>query len=120
MSKYVDVYILPIAEDKIDEYKKIAKAAGKIFRKHGALTYREYVISDANAWDMKTYPQIMRAKPGETIVYAEVSFKSEAHRNKSMKAIIADPKMETIVPPGGCPFNYKRMAYGGFKILVDA
>src|SRR5690606_14867506 len=119
MSKYVDVYLLPIKESKIPAYQKMAKAAGKLFMKHGALRYREYVASDLNVEEVLPFTKVIKLKPGETIVYAAVEFKSEAARNKAMKAIMSDPEMESIAPTGEPPFDYKKMVYGGFKILVD-
>jgi uncharacterized protein YbaA (DUF1428 family) len=119
MSKYVDVYLCPVHEANIPAYKKIATAAGKIFMKHGALRYREYVASDLNVeFGAVPFPKRIKLKEGETLVYAAVEFKSEAHRNKVMKAIFADPELEASMS-GEPPFDYKRMVYGGFKILVD-
>src|SRR5687768_2997635 len=108
MSKYADVYLLPIATDKIAEYKKIANAAGKIFIKHGALKYREYVMSDPKAEGIIAFPKALKLKEGETVIYAAVEFKSEVHRNTTMKKIFADP---ALMPPEGkpLPFNFKRM-----------
>jgi len=117
MSKYADVYLLPIHEENIPEYKKIAKVAGKIFMKHGALKYREYVASDLKTEDVLPFPKVVKLKPGETIVYAAVEFKSEAHRNSTMKKIMADPEMDP--GSGPMPFDFRRMVYGGFKVLVD-
>ncbi|HMQ04425.1 MAG TPA: DUF1428 domain-containing protein [Pyrinomonadaceae bacterium] len=120
MSKYADVYLLPILEENVPEYKKIANAAGKIFMKHGALRYREYVASDLNVEEVVPFPKIIKLKPGETIIYAAVEFKSEAHRNSTMKKIMADPALMSMIPKGKKPpFDYKRMVYGGFKVLVD-
>lgn len=118
MSKYVDVYLLPIPERNIPAYKKIATLAGKIFMKHGALRYREYVASDLDVEYVVPFPKRIKLKEGETLVYAAVEFKSESHRNKAMKAIFADPEMNMDMG-GKPPFDYKRMVYGGFKILVD-
>jgi len=117
MSKYADVYLLPILEENIPAYKKLATAAGKIFMKHGALRYREYVASDLNVEGVVPFPKRIKLKEGETIVYAAVEFNSESHRNKVMKAIMADPELGAGMT--NCPFDYKRMVYGGFKILVD-
>ena len=117
MSKYADVYLLPIAEDKVDEYKKIAKKAGKVFIKHGALKYREYVLSDPKADGVIPFPKSLKLKPGETLVYAAVEFKSEAHRNATMKKIFADPELDPGDKP--VPFDFRRMVYGGFKVIVD-
>ena len=119
MSKYADVYLLPIPEENIPEYKKLATMAGKLFIKHGALKYREYVASDLNVEEVVPFPKRIKLKPGETLVYASVEFKSEAHRNKAMKAIMADPSMAKMMEGKKPPFDYKRMVYGGFKILVD-
>lgn len=117
MSRYADVYLLPISEDKVREYKKIANAAGKVFMKHGALKYREYVMSDPEAMGAVPFPKALKLKPGETVIYAAVEFKSEAHRNAVMKKIFADPAMDPGDKP--VPFDCRRMVYGGFKILVD-
>jgi uncharacterized protein YbaA (DUF1428 family) len=117
MSKYADVYLLPIAEDKVDEYKKIARKAGKVFVKHGALKYREYVLSDPKAERVIPFPKSLKLKPGETVIYAAVEFKSEAHRNATMKKIFADPDLDP--GDGPMPFDYRRMVYGGFKAIVD-
>jgi uncharacterized protein YbaA (DUF1428 family) len=119
MSKYADVYLLPIPEENIPAYKKLATAAGRLFVRHGALRYREYVASDLNVQEVVPFPKRIKLKPGETLVYAAVEFKSEANRNKVMKAIFADPEMNRMMEGQKPPFDYKRMVYGGFKILVD-
>lgn len=119
MSKYADVYLVPMPEENIPAYKKLATAAGKLFVKHGALRYREYVASDLDVEEVVPFPKRIKLKPGETLVYAAVEFNSEAHRNKVMKAIMADPAMGEIMVGQKPPFDYKRMVYGGFKILVD-
>lgn len=117
MSKYVDVYLLPIAEENVSVYKKIATKAGKVFVKHGALKYREYVMSDPKAEGIIPFPKALKLKPGETVIYAAVEFKSESHRNSTMKKIFADPELDPGDNP--MPFDFKRMVYGGFKVLVD-
>jgi uncharacterized protein YbaA (DUF1428 family) len=89
--------------------------------KHGALKYREYIASDlAVEGGILPFTKIIKLKPGETIVYAAVEFASEAQRNKAMKKIFADPELGVSMEKEGKPiFNYKRMVYGGFKVLVD-
>lgn len=118
MSKYVDVYLLPIPEENLTAYKKLATAAGKVFLKNGALRYREYVASDLEAAGVVPFPKKVKLKEGETLIFAAVEFKSEAHRNKTMKAILADPELQNAMPQEKI-FDYKRMIYGGFKILLD-
>ncbi len=119
MSKYADVYLQPILEEKIPEYKKLASTAGKVFMKHGALKYREYIISDPKADGVIPFPKAIKLKPAETLIYAAVEFKSEAHRNSAMKKFMADPEMAAMMEGKKPPFDYRRMVYGGFKVLVD-
>src|SRR4051812_7511870 len=118
MSKYTDVYLLPIPTKNIGEYKKLARAAGKIFIRHGAVRYREYEAADMNAVGVVAFPETIELKDGETLVYAAVEFQTETQRNKAMKAIMADPEMLKLAPKEPL-FDYKRMIYGGFALLVD-
>lgn len=120
MSKYIDVYLIPIAEENVPAYKKLAAKAAKFFIKHGALSYREYVFSDrSDAAQMGLVPfaKAVKTKPGEVVIYAAVEFTSESHRNKVIDKVMKDPDMQ----PGENEknlFNPKRMVYGGFKLLV--
>jgi uncharacterized protein YbaA (DUF1428 family) len=119
MGKYVDVYLLPILEEKIEAYREMAQRAGKIFRRHGALKYREYVVSDLKVIEGVTpFPKVIELFAGETLVYAAVEFESENRRNESMKRVFEDAEM-TLMMNGEPLFDYKRMVYGGFAILVE-
>lgn len=117
MSKYADLYLLPILEENVPAYKKMANSAGKIFIKNGALKYREYVLSDDDAQGMVAITKLMKLKPGETVIYAAVEFKTEAQRNKALKKIMSDPDLDGSGSED--IFNVKRMVYAGFKVLVD-
>lgn len=120
MSKYADVYLCPILEANVPAYKKMATAVGKLFLQHGALRYREYVASDLDVEEVVPFPKRVKLKEGETLIYAAVEFNSEAHRNKVMKAVMADPKLMAMCSPDDKQlFDYKRMVYGGFKVLVN-
>ena len=119
MAKYVDVYLLPISEQNVLAYQQMAEKAGKLFRKHGALTYREYAASDLKVMEgIMPFPNVIKLEPGETLVYAAVEFESEEHRNESMQRVFADPEMDAIMPKEPL-FDMKRMVYGGFAVLVD-
>ena len=120
MSKYADVYLCPILEANVPAYKKMATKVGKLFLKHGALRYREYVASDLDVQEVVPFPKRVKLKEGETLIYAAVEFNSESQRNKAMKAIMDDPAMMALCTPEDKElFDYKRMVYGGFKVLVD-
>jgi uncharacterized protein YbaA (DUF1428 family) len=115
---YIDGFVLPLPADKVDTYKKMARKAGKIWREYGALEYRECVGDDLAIEGVLPFTKGIRTKPGETVVFAWVVYKSKADRNRIMKKIFADPRMH---PDGSeMPFDMKRMMYGGFKVIVDA
>ena len=119
MSKFVDVYLLPIKEEKIPAYQKMDEAAGKIFKKHGALKYREYVAADLEVQEVLPFPNVIKLEPGETIVYAAVEFDSKAKRDMAMTKIMEDPDLKDSMEGEEPPFDYKRMVYGGFSVIVD-
>jgi uncharacterized protein YbaA (DUF1428 family) len=114
---YVDGFVLPIPEKNVDAYRKMARKAGKIWREYGALEYRECVGDELEIDGMRAFTKGARTKPGETVIFAWVVYKSKADRNRIMKKIMSDPRMQ----PGSTEmlFDMKRMMYGGFKVVVD-
>ena len=119
---YVDGFVLAVPKKNVAAYRKMAVAGGKIWRKHGALEFRECVGDDlkAHAGMGVAFTKMAKAKAGETVFFSYVVYKSRAHRDKVNKAVMKDPKMNAIVKDMKMPFDVKRMAYGGFKVLVDA
>lgn len=121
---YVDGFVIPIPKKKLRAYRKMAQEAGKVWREHGALDYKECVGDDL-APDMggtklpPAFPRMAKLKPTETVVFSWITFKSRAHRDRVNAKVMKDPRIvKTMEKP--MPFDVKRMAYGGFKILVDA
>lgn len=120
MARYVDVYLLPIPKRNVSRYRTLARKAGRVFRKHGALSYAEYIASDLSVMEgLLPFPKAMKVKKGEVLIYSAVEFKSESHRNKVNKRIFEDPMMASLMT-GKPLFDMKKMAFGGFKILVKA
>jgi len=117
---YVDGYVLPVPKKNLSVYRQIAQKAGKIWREHGALEYRECVGDDLKPGWGVTYPKMIKAKPGETIVFSYVVFKSRAHRDKVNAKVMKDKRLQEMMDASSMPFDCKRMAYGGFKVLVNA
>jgi uncharacterized protein YbaA (DUF1428 family) len=120
MAHYVDGFVLPIPKDKIDLYRSISAEAGKIWREHGALEYRECLAEDMDAKEMVSFLQLAGAKPDETVVFAWIKFESRASRDEVNAKVMADPRLKGMCGEGEMPFDYKRMAYGGFQTLVEA
>jgi uncharacterized protein YbaA (DUF1428 family) len=116
---YVDGFVLPIAEDKVDAYRKMARKAGKIWREYGALEYRECVGDDLFIDGLLPFPKGIRTKPGETVIFAWIVYKSKADRNRIRKKVMADKRLANMMDPKAMPFDMKRMIYGGFKVMVD-
>jgi uncharacterized protein YbaA (DUF1428 family) len=117
MARYVDGFLLPIPKKNLQAYKKIAAGAGKIWREHGALEYRECVGDDLDAKFGLAFPRQMKIKPGETVVFSWIVYKSKAQRDRVNAKVMKDPRMKMDGTP--MPFDIKRMAYGGFEVLVD-
>jgi uncharacterized protein YbaA (DUF1428 family) len=117
---YVDGYVIPVPKKNLPAYRRIARRAGKVWRDHGALEYRECAGDDVNPKFGLPFPKMMKLKPGETVVFSWVVFKSKSHRNRVNANVMKDPRLAKMMDPKKMPFDHKRMAYGGFKILVDA
>ena len=117
--RYVDGYVLPVPKRKLQTYLRIARKAGKIWREHGALEYRECVGDDLKAKWGTPFPRVVKAKPGETVVFSWIVFKSRAHRDRVNAKVMKDKRLADM-DPTSMPFDLKRMAYGGYKVLVEA
>lgn len=117
---YVDGFVLPVPKKNLQAYRRISQKAGKVWREHGALEYRECVGDDLNIKMGLPFPKLAKLKPGETVFFSWIVYKSRAHRDKVNAKAMADPRLAKMMDPKAMPFDCKRMSYGGFKILVDA
>jgi uncharacterized protein YbaA (DUF1428 family) len=118
--QYVDGYVVPVPKKSLQTYRRIAQKAGKVWREHGALEYRECVAEDVKVGKLTSFPRSVKQKPGETVVFAWIVFKSRAHRDRVNAKVMKDPRMAKMMDPESMPFDTKRMIYGGFKVMVDA
>lgn len=119
--RYVDGYVLPIPKKNLPAYTKMAQLGGKIWMKHGALEYVECVGDDLKAtkW-APSFTKVIKLKKGETLVFSYIVFKSRAHRDSVNAKVMKDPSMSPdSMKDKPMPFDMKRMAYGGFKAIVD-
>ena len=122
---YVDGFVLVVPQKNFAAYKKMAAAAGKIWRKHGALDYKECAGDDVapstGGAQAQTFPKMAKCKRGETVWFSFIVYKSRAHRDKVNKDVMKE--FEKNYPEWKdkpMPFDMKRFAYGGFKVVVDA
>lgn len=116
---YADGFVIPIPKRKLAEYRRIAQRAGKVWKDHGALEYRECVGDDLNIKAGKTFPRQLKLKPGETVLFSWILYKSRAHRDRVNARVMKDPRITKMMEPGAMPFDGRRMVYGGFKTIVD-
>jgi uncharacterized protein YbaA (DUF1428 family) len=118
MARYVDGFVLPVPKRNIDAYLRMARKAGKIWREHGALEYRECIAEDVKPGELTSFPQSVNVKRGETVVFSWIVFKSRAHRDRVNAKVLKDPRLDQM-DPKAMPFDSKRMIYGGFDVRVD-
>ena len=116
---YVDGFVLPVARKNIKAYVKMSSKCGKVWREFGALDYRECIGDDLNVKFGLPFPKVVKPKKGETVVFSYILYKSRAHRNAVMKKVMKDPRLAKMMLPKSMPFDVKKMAYGGFKVMVE-
>jgi uncharacterized protein YbaA (DUF1428 family) len=123
---YVDGFVIPIPKRNVAAYKRMAKAAAKSFKKYGAIEVRECVADDLSLKDPMTgkrwspFPRMAKLKRGETLLFSWVTYPSKARRDAANEKIMKDPVMAAMMDGKAMPFDTKRMAMGGFKVIVDA
>jgi uncharacterized protein YbaA (DUF1428 family) len=117
---YVDGFIVPVPKKKLGEYKRLARTAGKVWRDHGALEFRECVADDVKVGKRTSFPRSVKLKSGETVIFSWIVYKSRAHRDRVNAAVMKDKRMAKMMQPGAVPFDGKRMIFGGFKVILDA
>ena len=117
--RYVDGYVLPVPKKNLQAYRRMAQKAGKVWRDHGALEFRECVADDVKPGKHTSFPQSVKLKPGETVVFSWIVFKSRAHRDRVNAQVMKDPRLANMMDPKAMPFDAKRMFWGGFKVLVE-
>lgn len=118
---YVDGFVLPVPTKNLAAYKRMAQRAAKIWMEHGALEYRECVADDVQPGKVTSFPQSVKLKKDETVVFAWIVYKSRASRDRVNAKVMKDPRMaKMMADPSSMPFDAKRMAYGGFTVIVDA
>lgn len=118
MARYVDGFLLPIPKKKLDLYRRVATKAGKIWREHGAIEYMECVGEDLKMKGPASFPRRAKVKPGETVIFAWIVYKSRAHRDRVNAKVMKDPRLAKMMTEAS-EFDMKRMSYAGFKSIVD-
>jgi uncharacterized protein YbaA (DUF1428 family) len=119
MAKYVDGFVLPIPKKNLVAYRKMAQKAGKIWKEYGALEYIECVADDVKSGKHTSFPQSVKLKADEVVVFSYIVYKSRKQRDTVNKKVMNDPRIEKLCDPNDMPFDGKRMFWGGFKSIVE-
>ena len=114
---YVDGFVVPVPKKNVQAYRKMAQKAGKIWKEYGALEYVECIADDVKPGKVTSFPQSVKLKPNETVVFAYIVYKSRAQRDRINAKVMKDPRLDMYMKK--MPFDGKRMFWGGFKTLVE-
>lgn len=115
---YIDGFVVVCPKKKIDAYRRISRKVGKVWKEYGALDYRECVADDIAVKFGTPFGKLARLKPGETVIFSWIGYKSKRHRDAVNRKVMADPRLAGMGPEL-MPFDMKRMSYGGFQVIVD-
>lgn len=116
---YVDGFVLPVPRRKLAAYRKMARYAGKIWMEYGAVQYVECVADDVKPGKRTSFPQSVKLKKGEVVVFSYIVYKSRKQRDRIMEKIMKEPRFKKYMDPKNMPFDGKRMFWGGFKAIVE-
>lgn len=116
---YVDGYLLPLAKDKVEAYRKVAQKAGEVWKEHGALAYWETLGDDLVSEQLRSFSDAAKCNENEIPVFAWIIFPSREERDRINAAVMADPRLDNMMNETDPIFDFTRMAFGGFKPLVS-
>lgn len=116
---YVDGFVLAVPKKNLAAYRRLARKAGKIWMEFGALQYVESVADDVKPGKSTSFPQAVKLKPDEVVVFSWIVYKSRTQRDRINKKVMADPRLADMMDPKAVPFDSKRMIFGGFKYVVS-
>jgi uncharacterized protein YbaA (DUF1428 family) len=115
---YVDGYVIAVPKKNVLKYRKMAALGRKIWLKYGAVDYKECLLEDGKVKGVGPFTKLVKTKPGETVIFAYVLFKSRKHRDQVNAKVMRDPEMKEPPSAEEMPFDMKRMFYSGFEVIV--
>ena len=111
---YVDGFIVPVPKKKLAAYRSLARKAGRVWREHGALDFKECVADDVKKGKWTSFPRSVKLKPSETVVFSYIVYKSRAHRDQVNAKVMRDKRI-TSMDMKDMPFDGKRMVYAASR-----
>ena len=117
MGLYVDGFILPVPKKKRAAYLKMARLGRKVWLDHGALDYHECVADDVKPGKVTSFPQAVKLRPDEVVVFSWIVYRNRRKRDRILKRVMSDPRLAESMDPKNLPCDGKRMFWGGFKTI---
>ena len=115
---YVDGMVTPVPKAKLAEYRKMSRLCGKVWKEHGALEYIECVADDVKPGKTTSFPQAVKLKDGEVVMFSWIVYRNRRDRDRINKLVMADPRLAAMMDPKNMPFDAKRMFWGGFRQMI--
>ncbi|GGA15362.1 DUF1428 domain-containing protein [Dyella caseinilytica] len=116
---YVDGFVVPVPLHNLPVYRRMARLCGKIWMEHGAIAYTECLADNVKSGKYTSFPQSVKLKPDETVVFSWIVYESRRHRDRVNKAVMNDPRMKPMFDAKALPFDGKRLIFGGFKTMLS-
>lgn len=114
---YIDGFILPLKDGKLDEYRAMADMFARKAHEYGAQGSVEAIGDGLEHGKTTDFFRAVKAEDGENVVFSFVVWPDKATRDSGWEKIMADPEMK---PDGDMPFDGMRMFWGGFKPFVSS
>lgn len=117
---YVDGFVFVVPKKNFAAYKKMAAEGASIWKKYGALDYKECMGDDlkTNGNPKTNFIKLAKAKSGETVWFSYIVFKNKKHRDSVNKKVMEYYNKKYPNQAPSMPFDMGRMAYGGFSVIV--
>ncbi|TFW27238.1 DUF1428 domain-containing protein [Duganella callida] len=116
---YVDGFVIAVPKNRLDDYKKMSRECGVVWKEYGALEFRETVGDDVPPGKLTSFPQSVMLKEDEVVVFSWIVYESRARRDEINDKVMHDARIAGYMDPANMPFDGKRMIYGGFEMVID-
>jgi uncharacterized protein YbaA (DUF1428 family) len=125
MGKYVDGFVLVVPKGKEAEYQKMAEFGRDSWMRHGALQFFECRGEDLKQQEMgdeksRAFKEMTGASYEENVWFSWIIFESKAHRDEVNKKVMEEmDKSFNNETDFEMPNDMRKMAYGGFEVVVE-
>ncbi len=113
---YIDGFVIAVPDANREQFIEHARTFDAIFLEYGATRVVECWGDDVPDGKLTDFRRAVQAKQDESVVFSWVEWPDKATRDAGMAKFMKDPRMEAA---SACPFDGKRMIFGGFTPVVS-